>query len=228
MKIAASKNNYYASGRAQQGFSLVELFITLTITLIILGLAFTLLARSLNTETRQEKQATVLADVNTGMGRMTEDIVNAGFGLRKYGIVSANSTAVQIRVRANLNALMKQTTSNSVTDASEDVLFQLTPNPATNESCLIRMDIGTGTSSLLACSVDNTDLDNDGVGDGLIFSYLNAAGNVVDPSQSVRVLVTLRVKLPQVAVPGSPGFQPAVTQAVTQNIVLRNSNLSSY
>lgn len=227
MKIS-TKNNTHRSDSFQSGVSLVELFITLTITLIILGLAFTLLARSLNTELRQEKQASVLADASVGMGRMSEEIVNSGFGLRNNGVVAADSNEEQIRVRANLNALMKQTTSNSVTDASEDVLFQLTPNPESGDSCLIRLDTGTGVASILAFSVDNADIDSDGDGDGLTFTYLDAAGAAVSPNLAVRVIVTLRVKLPQVGTKGGPGYQPAVTRAVTQNIVLRNSNLNAY
>jgi len=227
MKVPA-KNKTTRSDSSQAGVSLVELFITLTITLIILGLAFTLLARSLNTEVRQEKQASVLSDAAVGMGRMSEEIVNSGFGLRNNGIVAADSNEEQIRVRANLNALKKQTTSNSVTDAAEDVLFQLTPSLTSGESCLIRMDAGPGTASILAYSVDNTDIDNDGDGDGLTFTYLDAGGSQVSPDLAVRVTVTLRVKLPQVGTPGGPGYQPAVTRAVTQNIVLRNSNLNAY
>jgi Tfp pilus assembly protein PilW len=227
MKISTRKKTR-RSDSSQAGVSLVELFITLTITLIILGLAFTLLARSLNTEVRQEKQASVLSDASVGMGRMAEEIVNSGFGLRNNGIVAADSNEEQIRVRANLNGLKKQTTSNSVTDAAEDVLFQLTPSLNPGESCLIRTDVGPGTASILAYSVDNTDIDNDGDGDGLTFTYLDAGGSQVSPSAAVRVTVTMRVKLPQVGVPGAPGFHPAITRDVTQNIVLRNSNLNAY
>lgn len=227
MKITALAHQNRTSERAQSGFSLIELLITMTITLVILALAFTLLAQSLNTNVREEKQASVLADSSLGVGRMAEEIVNAGFGLKTNGIVAGDSTEETIRIRANLNALMKQTTSNTVSDRSEDVEFLLATNAA-GDTSLIRMDIAAGTTSILASSVDNSDIDSDGDGDGLTLMYLDSAGTEVAPDQAVRVTVTLRVKLPQVGVPNAPGFRPAIKKALTENIVLRNASLAAY
>jgi prepilin-type N-terminal cleavage/methylation domain-containing protein len=228
MKIAASNNQHRSSEMAPSGFSLVELLITLTITLVILGLAFSLLARSLNTKVRQQDQASALSDASSGLGRMADEVVNAGFGLRTNGIVAGDSNEGQIRIRANLNALLKQTTSNTVTDSREDVTFRLTPDASGGASCLIRMDAVTGASSIVAYSIDDVDIDADGDGDGLTFTYHDAAGTVVAPESATRVTVTLRIKLEQQGVPGAPGFQPAITKVLTENIVLRNAGLTAY
>ena len=227
MKNTNLSNQERTSTTAESGFSLIELIITLTITLTVLGLAFTLLAQALNTNVREDRQASVLSDSNQGLGRMAEELANAGFGLSTNGIVAADSNEDQIRIRANLNSLMKQTTSNSVSDRGEDVEFMLATNAA-GETYLVREDIALGTTSILASSVDNTDIDGDGEGDGLNFVYLDSTSAVVDPDQADRVNVTLRLRLPQVGVPGAVGYRPGVTKALTENIVIRNASLAAY
>lgn len=209
------------------GFSLVELMFTMTITMLILGLAFTLLSQSLGRKSREEAQAAAMADATLGMSRLSQEIMNAGFGLKSNGLVDADSGKDKIRVRANLNALMKQTTSTTVTDKNEDLSFSLVANPG-GRSSLVRRDIGLGESSVVATEIDNTDIDNDGIGDGLLFTYFDAAGAEVNPSNAVRVQIALRITLPQVGVPGSPGFQPAATRVLTNSVVLRNANLPTY
>ena len=210
------------------GFSIVEMLITVTITLIILGLAFQLLAGSLNKKSREETQASVLADANIGLSRMSQEITNAGFGLNTNGVVAGDSGQAAIRIRANLNALLRQTSSNTVTDQSEDVLFSLVANPTSGAS-LVRADIGTGRqSSILAGLIDNADVDSDGYGDGLTFAYLDAAGAAVTPANAVRVGITVRVSLPQVGFPGGDGFQPKMSKVLTSSVVLRNARRAAY
>ncbi len=222
-----SSRNKITIDKDSRGFSLIELLITLTITLLILGLAFSLLAGALNKKVREEKQANMLADANVGLGRMAEEIENSGFGLRSNGIVASDSSEDQIRIRANLNAFLKQTSSTTVSDASEDVIFKLVAKPG-EPSALVRSDVGTGTSSVLAGSVDDSDINGDGNGDGLTFTYLDATGAAVTPDLAVRVGITLRVTLPQVGVVGGTGFQPKVIKALTANVVLRNARLPAY
>ena len=171
---AMLKRTKYNSETTKQdgrsGFSMVEMLITLTISLIILGLAFQVLAGSLNKKSREETQAAVLADANLGLSRMSQELTNAGFGLHTNGIVAADSGEAVIRIRANLNALLGQTSSGTVTDPSEDVTFSLVANPGGGAS-LIRSDVGSGQSSILAGLVDDADVDADGDGDGLTFAY---------------------------------------------------------
>jgi prepilin-type N-terminal cleavage/methylation domain-containing protein len=209
------------------GFSLIEMMVTMTITLLILGLAFSLLAQSMNRKSREETQASILADANLALSRLSREVMNAGFGLTSNGIVPGDSGTNKIRVRANLNALLKQTTSTTVNDPNEDLVFTLVANP-NGLSSLVRTDIGLGQSSVLATRIDNADIDNDGVGDGLVFTYFNTAGNVVAPASATRVDIAMRVTLPQVGQPGSPGFQPSVTRVLRSSVVLRNADLSGY
>lgn len=207
------------------GFSLPEFAVAMTLTLVVLGMAFFLVASSLNRKSREETQAEALADANQALGVLVREVSNAGFGLRNNGIVAADSNEGQIRVRANLNALMKQTTSNSVTDPDEDLIFRLVPNP-NGGSSLVRVDVARSQSDIIATEIDDTDVNSDG--DGLTFNYLDAAGDETSPETAVRVGIAIRTVLPQVGRPGSSGFQPRVTKELSASVVLRNARTISY
>ena len=211
----------------QGGFSLVELLFSLTITLLITALAFTLLAQSLRRKVSDEAQVSALADANQALSRMSYEISNSGFGLTSNGLVSADCTEEKIHIRANLNALMKQTTSGTVTDPDEDLIFQLV-DKTNGGSALIRTDVASGASAIVADPIDNKDINGDGDGDGLTFNYLDAAGNEVSPQNALKVVTIIRITLPQVGQPGSPGFQPEITKQLSSTVILRNSRLLAY
>jgi prepilin-type N-terminal cleavage/methylation domain-containing protein len=211
----------------QKGFSLIELMIAMTITLSILVMAFYLLAQSLNSKTRDEAQINALADANHALRVITKDVANAGFGLKGNGLVAASCLEDKIRVRANLNALAKQTTSNSVSDQDEDIEFFLVPNPTTG-SALVRSDVGTANSAIIATTIDDRDINSDGDGDGLTFYYLDENGNEVTPENAVRIRIVIRVLLPEAGRPGSPGYQPPVTKQLHSSVSLSNSRLIAY
>lgn len=201
--------------------------IAMTITLAVIAMAFYLVAQSLNRKTRDETQTKALADANQALGILSKEITNAGFGLTSNGLVAADCTEEKIRVRANLNSLAKQTTSNTVSDQDEDVIFQLIANP-NGGSALVRTDVGLGQSAVVSTQIDNTDINGDGDGDGLTFNYLDESGNAVAPQNAARVEIIVRIVLPQVGQPGAPGYQPKVTKQLSSSVVLRNSRLLAY
>ena len=223
IKLSKSKG----TRRNASGFSLIELLISMTITLIIVGLAFTLLARALNERTRDTTQAGELADANQAIGRMTDEMMNSGFALNSNGLVAADCTSNKVRIRANLNAFSMETTSGTVTDPNEDVIFQAVAN-ADGTASLIRTDVAAAQSSVVATQIDNVDLDADGVGDGVKFTYLDASGVATTAALAVRVSMVVRITLSEVGKPGSPGYQPAVTKLLTSSVVLRNATLATY
>src|ERR1044071_1764884 len=75
----------------QAGFSLVELIVAMTITLVVLGIATTLLARSLNMRVRGNDNVDALADAERALNIMSREIAQAGFNLTDNGIVAADS-----------------------------------------------------------------------------------------------------------------------------------------
>ena len=86
------------------GFSLIELMIGMAITLGIVAIAGALLAGSFNIRKRENRRMEAIAAAQHALNYMTRDIANAGFALRKNGIVNADSDAHAIRIRANLDA----------------------------------------------------------------------------------------------------------------------------
>src|SRR6185436_16043841 len=105
------------------GFSLIELLIAMTVTLVLLGLASAMLASSFKVRTRENQRTEALADTQRGLNLITREVANSGYGLTDNGIVSADSGLTSIRVRANLNASQKESTSGTATDKDEDVKF---------------------------------------------------------------------------------------------------------
>src|SRR6266536_2660951 len=95
------------------GFSLVELLIAMTITLVLLGLASKLLAGSFKLRTRENQRTEALADSQRGLNLITREIANSGYALTDNGIVASDSGLTSIRIRGNLNASAKETTSNT-------------------------------------------------------------------------------------------------------------------
>jgi type II secretory pathway pseudopilin PulG len=227
MENGANKEDIEIMTTGEAGFSLVEMLFTLTITLVVTSLAFGLLAQSLNRKTRDDADASALADANQALSWITQDIMNAGFGLTSNGLTLPDSDEEKIRIRANLNAFLKETTSNVVTDSDEDIIYQLV-NGTNGRASLIRSDGAAGNARIISTELDNVDADNDGDGDGLTFLYLDDAGNEVSPPLAIRVAVILRVVLPEIGRPGAPGYQPERTKVLTSTVVLRNSRLMAY
>lgn len=133
----------------QAGFSLMELLIAMTVTLVVMSIAVTLLARSLKVRTRENEHVDELADVQRAMNIMSREIANAGFNLTTNGIVAADSNQQAIRVRANLNKFDTRFSDKARAgigdplaapgeDAGEDVTFFI--NAAENTNYLARWD----------------------------------------------------------------------------------------
>ena len=213
--------------RGESGFSLIEMILAMTVTLVIVGISFGLLAQSLNRKSRDDAEASASADANQAISWITQDVLNSGFGLTTNGLTVTDCTEEKIRIRANLNAFLKETTSSVVTDWDEDIIYQLV-NGADGRASLIRSDGAKGESRVIATDLDNVDADNDGDGDGLTFQYFDEAGAEVSPPLAVRVAVSLRVILPASGQPGSEGYQPSRTKLLSSTIVLRNTRLLAY
>src|SRR5437763_160486 len=109
----------------EAGFTIAELMVAMTVTLIMIGLTGALLAGSFSIRTRENQRTEALADTQRGLNLMTREIANSGYALTDNGIVGADSSATSIRVRANLNASLGETTSNSATDSDAEIKYLL-------------------------------------------------------------------------------------------------------
>jgi len=221
----------------EAGFSLVELLIAMTVTIVMVGLASVLLAGSFNIRTRENQKSDALADTQRGLNLMTREISNAGYGLTDNGIVGADSGPSSIRVRANLNAASGEVTSNTTTDRDEDVKYLLYTD--SNNSYIVRLDINSSAQEMvLANRVDALNIryfadkvtytagtcDITNVRD----SFGNPAGEVAQKSGAKYIVMSICVTLPAVSTPGAPGYQPPSRVQLISDIALRNGDLFNY
>lgn len=232
----------------QAGFSLMELVIALTITLVVMSIAVTMLASVLNVRARENEHVDELGDVQRGLNIMSREIANAGFNmLDNKGVVALDSNAHAIRIRANLNKF--DTTGNFTDaakngigvpgeDAGEDVTFFVNDDVDTNY--LVRWDaFANAKKTVLANRVDtigfyyfdrkvtytqdppNCQITNP-LNDG------GASQAQVTPDNAKFIVIVVCIGTRQVGTPGSPGFQPYSHTLLISDVALRNANLIKY
>jgi prepilin-type N-terminal cleavage/methylation domain-containing protein len=238
----------------EAGFSLVELIIAMTLTLVVLTIATTLLARSLNIRTRANDNVDALADAERALNIMSREISQAGFNLvtGENGIVAGDSIIdgngnSTIRIRANLNRFNTAAPANARNgisvadwDAGEDVQYYI--YPAGQTTLLARYDAydGAGTSTVLANKLDKmrvhyfaqkvTYSTPAATETNLANCDITApsAAEVLSPRDAKYVVIAVCVRQQAVGVPGGAGYQPPHLLLLTSDVALRNANLVNY
>lgn len=188
------------------GFSLLELMIAMTITLVLLSLVTTLFSGSMSIRERESAKTDALTSADAALNVMSREISNSGFGLSGNGIVSADSGLNQIHFRSNWNNGDLATGT-----ASEDVTYYFDP---TTES-IVRFDANAGTTtSAVVNGISNVE-----------FQYFDYAGSSSTPTvvgtpgpNTGRIRITVTVNLEDVQ--GQPSGQ---TVQYTSDVTLRNS-----
>ncbi|HEY5444379.1 MAG TPA: prepilin-type N-terminal cleavage/methylation domain-containing protein, partial [Pyrinomonadaceae bacterium] len=66
--------------KSQQGFSLIELIIAMTVTIVIAGIASSLLAQSFRLRAREDIRSDAVADAQRALNIVSREIANSGFG----------------------------------------------------------------------------------------------------------------------------------------------------
>ena len=89
---------------SQRGFSLIELLIAMTVTIVIAGIASTLVAQSFRMRSREDARSDAIADAQRALNIVSREIANSGFGLSDNGLVPGDTSPTSIRFRSNLNA----------------------------------------------------------------------------------------------------------------------------
>jgi prepilin-type N-terminal cleavage/methylation domain-containing protein len=227
-----------------RGFSLIELLVAMTLTLVITGVASTLLARTMNLRTRTNTNADALADAQRALNIMSREIANAGFNLSDNGIVAAESITDShgnstLRIRANLNKFNLAVSSGAqagigtvVEDAGEDVAFLLYAEDNTN--LLARYDAyatAGGKSTVLANRLDSLHVHyySQKVTYGTSgCDITGASSSEVPPQAASYVVLAVCVQLHAVGKLNGPGYQPATSVLLVSDVALRNSNLPLY
>src|SRR5437879_7865047 len=113
-------NKAHHETNRQSGFSLLELIIGMSVTIIIVTLASALLASSFAIRSRENQRSAAIADAQRALNMMSREIANAGYGLSSNGIVTGgDSNLTQIRVRSDLDL------SGATNGTGEDIKYVL-------------------------------------------------------------------------------------------------------
>lgn len=218
------------------GFSLIELLIAMVITLVVMGVATTLIARSLKVRARENRHTDALADSQRALNLMSREIANAGFRMKTNGIVWEDSNNDKsIRVVANLNKYTGAV-DNGVTESGEDVKFFLSDNtqylvrhdanaPAGQESTVLANRISDLWVYYYARRVDYTTGDCDAPITTPVGVNKLTGANIATASY---VVLAVCVDLQAEGTPGSDGYQPATKTLLVSDVNLRNATITDY
>jgi Tfp pilus assembly protein PilW len=192
--------------QTSSGFSILELIIAMTLTLILLGIVTTAFSAALHTRDRESSRTDALTAAQAAINVMSREISNAGFGLTNNGIVLADSNSQKLHFRANT------TNSNeTTTDSDEDITYYY---DATSQSVVRYNANPSPTTSGLINQVST-----------VTFQYFDYTGSNSTPTIGLtptantgRVRITLTVIMADVQ--GQPKGQ---TVTFTSDVTLRNS-----
>ena len=188
-----------------KGFSLIELLIALTLTLILMGVAVSLLSRAFSVRERESRRTDALILTEASLNVMSREIANSGFGLTDNGIVSSDSNRKTLHFRSNI-----VNNDSATDDPGEDVAYYF--DAATQGIYRYDHFNNPQTSTVVPEMSD------------LNFQYFDYSGDSATPTvndvpsaNTGRIRITLTVKLP--AVQG----QPEQSVTCTTDVALRNS-----
>jgi type II secretory pathway pseudopilin PulG len=214
---------------SQRGFSLIEMIIAMSVTIVIAGIASSLVAQSFRMRSREDARSDAIADAQRALNIVSREIANSGFGLIDNGLVPGDTGPGSIRFRSNLNAYTRDSSGvpvsghNEVIDRDEDIKYSMYNDDAANRHYLVRYDVTIGGregTTVLANRLDSFQL-----------QYFDSTGAELDvltnPEASRttwKVRITVGVVLPAEGQPGSPGHQPESTINLVSEVVLRNSS----
>ena len=227
-----SANNKNTSG----GFSLLELLIAMVITMALMTAASTLLANALRVRSRENQKSDALADTQRALNIMSREIANSGFNMTNNGLVAADCSINEIRVRSNLNRYdydlaVTDDSRNNVQDSGEDITYFI--NTADNTMYLARHDkFGTG-STVLANRIDGMNIhyfDQKvtyvAPSGGSDITGVSAAE--VSPANAKYIVIAISVTLDAVGTPNTAGYQPPYSVLLCSDVTLRNTGLWGY
>ena len=199
------------SSHNQAGFSLVELIISMVITLVILGAGVAAFSGALSSRSYQSARTDALVSAQAALNVMSREIGNSGYGLLNNGIVLADSDTSQIHIRSNFN-----NANDTTADQGEDITF-FCNSCDVNGGSVVRYDAyNGGSTSGIINSVSQVN-----------FSYWDydpathaVTGPLATPSlNTARVTITLTVII---NVEGQPTGDAANVR-MSSDVVLRNS-----
>jgi type II secretory pathway pseudopilin PulG len=221
------------SPNSERGFSLIELLIAMTVTIVIAGIASNLVAQSLRMRSREDARSDAIADAQRALNIVSREIANSGFGLVDNGLVFGDTGATSIRFRANLNAYTRDSAGNpaagykEVVNDDEDIKYSMYHDNAANRHYLVRYDVTKGGRDGITVLANRLDT--------FALTYYDVDGNTVDVTASAsnmtkvwKIMIDVGVTLPAQGTFGSPGYQPERPLNLRSEVVLRNASQITY
>lgn len=187
------------------GFSILELLISMTLTLILLGVISTAFAGALRTRDRESSRTDALTAAQAAINVMSREIANSGFGLSTNGIIIGDSGYQKLHFRCNVD-----NSNLTTTDAEEDVTYYF---DSVSQS-VVRYDSNTGLTSGIINQISNVTFQ--------YYDYVDSSSTpttgLTPTSNTGRVRITLTVIMADVQ--GQPKNQ---TVTFRSDVTLRNS-----
>ncbi len=198
--------------KPEKGFSLIELIISLVITLIILGIAVAAFSSALGSRSREGSKTDAITSAQAALNIMSREIGNSGYGLSNNGIVLGVASDGNPESYDKRLHIRKNTTNDDyfTDDPGEDVTFYYD----SNSQSVVRYDAyNGGSTSGIINRVSEVE-----------FEYHNYDPNGNITPSSTPSLTTGKIKIILtvflVDVTGQPTNQ---TVLVSSDVTLRNS-----
>ncbi|HSK73875.1 MAG TPA: type II secretion system protein [Pyrinomonadaceae bacterium] len=207
-----------------KGFSLIEVMIAMSITIVLMGLVSTLLSAALGTRRMESQRTDALTSAQAALNVISREISNSGFGIKysangkaSNGLVSADSNNSKIHFNSNI-----VNSNTQFCDRGEDVTFYY---DASIES-IVRHE-RYSTANPLNCSslTTETSIVVNRISD-VKFIYWDYVGSNSTPVQKTvptantgRVTITVTVELEPVN--GQPSNQKVT---FSSDVTLRNAS----
>lgn len=211
---------------------MVELLLSMTLILILMGIATTLLGRSIGVRARESRKSDALTSAQAAIGVMSREISNAGFGVFQNassrtagnGLILADSNGRRVHLRTNINnygdrSLPVGSTVLSTNQPGEDVTYFFD----SVTSSIVRYDPNANPrTSVVVNRISD-----------VLFEYVDyTTGNSVGTAPASTPTVATGLIRITVTVALEPVYGQPSNQSVTftSEVSLRNSNymLSQY
>jgi Tfp pilus assembly protein PilW len=192
--------------RREDGASLLELLITITILMVLLAMVSALLSGAMTVRAQESERADAQASARAAINLMSREIGNSGYGLTSNGIVVGDSGGGRVHFRANLD------NSDALTNGvGEDIVYFY---DAASESIARYDSKASPQRSILVNRVSE-----------VTFQYFDYSfdGSVSGPNTAPSAntgLVRIRVRVRMRPTAGQPGR----TIDFASDIALRNSD----
>jgi type II secretory pathway pseudopilin PulG len=207
----------------EKGFSLLELVISMIITLVLLGVVSTLISSALGIRSRESQRTDALTAARAALNVISREISNSGFGIKNSttslasnGLVLADSNQQKLHFNSNI-----VNTNTKLCDEGEDVTYFY---DATIES-IVRYERYASASATDCTSLTTQSSIVVNRISSVRFNYYDYSGSsstttatTAPTANTGRITITVTVKMD--AVQGQPTNEITFTSDVT----LRNAS----